>query len=462
MSTKDRFYNSENELISQGKRLLNKTLFELYGDLSKKKYGGGKGGFGNKLEELHYGIINNNESRPDVENLGIEIKANPLIIVDKGKRISPDQRVTLSMINFTDIVSEDFESSHFWKKNKAILFNMFLLGPQEDYDRRFVIIDIIKPDKDDLLIIKKDWEHIKEKAKLLQADNLSQSDTMYLCAATKGVRNQKPMPYLDGKAFAKKRSYSYKHSYIAFYLSQYTLFEKDGKHYFEKKKQDTIRLLENEIGTTVEEKVIQCFSQFIGLSDYNISKTFGYEKMFENPIDKSRWHWNTSLILTGKKKKYLSKYIEEFSKSGLTVKTVRLNQNNNLCEEVSFRTQGYGNLIEDEWEDSSLYNEMSSKFLWIVYKEDSLLKGQFNLNKTIFWTMPKNDLDFLEKKWRELKNLIEGGDFRHEYFQEDISFYFLKIKDKIGGKNKMFNNHQITNLSHWFRKSYVEDILTKN
>ena len=236
MSTKDRFYNSENELISQGKRLLNKTLFELYGDLSKKKYGGGKGGFGNKLEELHYGIINNNESRPDVENLGIEIKANPLIIVDKGKRISPDQRVTLSMINFTDIVSEDFESSHFWKKNKAILFNMFLLGPQEDYDRRFVIIDIIKPDKDDLLIIKKDWEHIKEKAKVLQADNLSQSDTMYLCAATKGVRNQKPMPYLDGKAFAKKRSYSYKHSYIAFYLSQYTLFEKDGKHYFEKKR----------------------------------------------------------------------------------------------------------------------------------------------------------------------------------------------------------------------------------
>ena len=49
--------------------------------------------------------------------------------------------------------------------------------------------------------------------------------------------------------------------------------------------------------------------------------------------------------------------------------------------------------------------------------------------------------------------------YKSSYFQDEDSFYFLKIKDNIGGKNKTFKNQQVTNLSHWIRKSYVKMII---
>jgi len=72
----DRIYNTIDDLLSAARSLTGKTLEEIYGDESKKKYGG-KGGFGNKVEKLHFGIENNSRPGPDVENLGIEIKTNP-------------------------------------------------------------------------------------------------------------------------------------------------------------------------------------------------------------------------------------------------------------------------------------------------------------------------------------------------------------------------------------------------
>ena len=49
--------------------------------------------------------------------------------------------------------------------------------------------------------------------------------------------------------------------------------------------------------------------------------------------------------------------------------------------------------------------------------------------------------------------------YKPSYFQDEDSFYFLKIKDNVGGMNRTFDNQQVTNLSHWIRKSYVKIII---
>ena len=459
----DRVYKSIEELMIQAKKLESKSLFDLYGDKFNKN-GLGKGDFGNKVEAIHYGIENNNRSGPDVENLGIEIKTNPLNLLKDGS-FSPKESVSLGMINFTDLCNESFETSSYLQKNKKILYNMFHYIPGQDvFYNNVLLTDIITPSEADLKVIKKDWEFIQHKAMNNKADELSQSDTNYLIAMTKGGKGQIPQRYGVNKiAKAKRRAFAYRGAYIRHLLSDYTLVKEQEKVYYKKKKtKPKFNLIGPNDDGDLELIVLHKFKEFIGKSDFDIAKSFNKVNNFilqegKTNLNKSRWHYNTSLILTGAQKQNLSKHIEEFAKSGLTVKTVRLNRDNRLCEQVSFKTQNLETLLAQEWEGSSLYEEMSCKFLWVVYKEDD--NGVFRLFKTFFWKMPETDLDFLSNKWFEFKGCIAKEDFRPHYFQNDESFYFLKIKDRLGGANKYHKGFNVTNLSHWFKRSYVEEII---
>ena len=70
----------------------------------------------------------------------------------------------------------------------------------------------------------------------LRADELSSSDTSYLCAKTKGSGKQKPMPYANGKASAKRRSYTLKGSFIKYIVSKYKLRgTEDGQYVYRRK-----------------------------------------------------------------------------------------------------------------------------------------------------------------------------------------------------------------------------------
>tara|TARA_B100001059_G_scaffold85975_1_gene84078 strand:+ start:861 stop:2252 length:1392 start_codon:yes stop_codon:yes gene_type:complete len=457
---KDRVYLSENELLTKGQELLGKSLYDLYGELSKKEYKG-KGRLGNKVEEIHYHIENNNKQKPDVENLGIEIKTNPLKTHFKGGFV-PKERVVLGMIDFSAIVNETFETSSYLKKNRFILYNMYLDDRvSNDYNYNFLLIDIIKISQDDLDIIENDWNIIRDKAKKRNADDLSQSDTNYLAAVTKGAKNQVPQPYsVNNKtATAKRRAFAYKASYINHLLKDYKLVSKGSLLYYEKNKisKKYYKILDSSHNGNIENAVKEKFIPFYGLNDIEIADKFGYIESFNKGVDKSRWHWNTSMILTGKRKKYLSNFIEEFSKSGLTVKTIRVSKDNQPKEEISFRTQDYAIDEDSSWTESSLYQEIGRKFLWVVYKESS--SNSFFLERTFFWSIPQEDLNHIKLKWNELKSMFIKKDFRSSYFDKDESFYYLKIKDRFGGKNKKLNDDSVTSLSHWFRKDYVRKII---
>lgn len=458
----DTEYSDESELLKQANLLLNKSVFDLYGNkaidqLANKK---GKGKFGQIIEELHYGIRNNNRSEPDIKNLDIEIKTNPLKRKNDGT-FSPKEVVSLGMINFTELIKEDFQTSNFLKKNERILYNMYLYESksQAEANYKFVLIHLRCIPPNDLKVIQKDWELIRDRARNGLANELSKADTKYLAAGTKGSANQKPSRYTaNGKTyFAKSRAMVFKTAYVRNIIEEYQFNESKEIFEYEGKK-ERFSLFNENFEDDIEVNVASRFRPYYGLSDIDIARHFGFDDVFHLEKDKSRWHYNTSLILTGKRKKFLSRYIEEFSKSGLTVKTIRVDNKLKPMQEVSFRTQSYSIDSDAVWEESTLYEELSTQFLWVVYqkREDEMI-----LKTTFFWSMPKNDLFVVEKRWNELKAMIAKGDYRPSYFMTRKGFYYLKIKDNKGGANKQFNDTQVTNLSHWFRKSYVQDVILK-
>ena len=112
----DRIYHSKEELMSQAKLLLGKSFAELYDSeeikkVLKNKKLTDKGNLGKLVEEIHYGIKNNNNSEPDVKNLGIEIKTNPLKRNAKLKReeITPKEPIKLGKINYDNICMDKIQ-----------------------------------------------------------------------------------------------------------------------------------------------------------------------------------------------------------------------------------------------------------------------------------------------------------------------------------------------------------------
>jgi hypothetical protein len=80
----------------------------------------GKGNFGQILEKYYFNYEPNSVSEPDFHEIGLELKTSPL---KKGTKnhLSAKERLVLSIINYFEIVNQDFYTSSFFKKNNHLL-----------------------------------------------------------------------------------------------------------------------------------------------------------------------------------------------------------------------------------------------------------------------------------------------------------------------------------------------------
>ncbi|WP_242439334.1 MutH/Sau3AI family endonuclease [Staphylococcus delphini] len=88
-------------------------------DLSVKGYVSSKeSSFGDAFENW-FGKQPDNECKPDMEEAGVELKATPFKRM-KNNKYSAKERLVLNMINYHDLIHEDFDTSRFLKKNGTL------------------------------------------------------------------------------------------------------------------------------------------------------------------------------------------------------------------------------------------------------------------------------------------------------------------------------------------------------
>ena len=146
-----------------------------------------KGSIGQIVEEgvFHYPV--NSRAEADFNNLGVELKVTGLKKL-KNNHLAMKERLVLNIINYFEEANVDFEHSSFWVKNKLLLI-MFYLYEYERNDSNYMILESVlhKFLPKDLEIIKSDWKIIHDKIVHGEAQNISEADTMYLGACTKGA-----------------------------------------------------------------------------------------------------------------------------------------------------------------------------------------------------------------------------------------------------------------------------------
>jgi len=452
-------YNPKDKksVIDYAKLLKGKTLRESCDPEILKHNYTGKGNFGQILEKFYFGYDPNSKSEADFFEIGMELKTSPLKKL-KNNEYRSKERLVLNIINYLEVVNQQFEDSDFWKKNANILLIFYLY--QAGYDILDYLIKLVDEwnfPNTDLEIIKKDWELIKQKIADGKAHELSEGDTFYLGACTKGANasSVRKQPFND--ILAKQRAYSLKQGYVNHIIAS---IANDTTGVYGKLIPSVAVAKEQ----TIEDIVIAKFKPYYGKTIEEILSSTGVEL---NTTAKSFYSNLTKAILGIE----LDKEIEEFEKAEIIVKTLRLKENNLPKEDISFPNFKYEEIVNEEWDDSNFKDILEHKFLFVFFQFEN---EQLVLRKVKFWNMPCADILEAEKVWAKTKEIVSKGkivkevigttrytNFPNKSFNsvshvrphatnaEDT--YPLPTKDKLT-KVKEYTKH-----CFWLNNTYVRD-----
>lgn len=446
---------TKEEIIDKVRTLVGKQMNDIY-EINDFNH---KAAFGYAIEEGAFNYQRNSKSEADFRNENIELKVTPYRRNNDGS-FSAKERLVLNIINYMEEYKKSFEESSLWAKNQTLLI-LFYEHVKDVSRENFMINYAIlhQFSETDLRIIKNDWQIIINKIKSGKAHEISEADTYYLGACTKGANRESLRKQPFSPVLAKQRAFSLKTTYMTQIVRELTT---------RTKKEDSLFNYIDLIDDSIEESIVKKLTPYFGQSEIQLMSDFDIDTTAKNKFEIII---NRILGL----KKGLST-TSEFIKANIKIKTIRVNENNRIKESMSFPAFKYQDIIRETWESSSL-REMfeTTKFLFVVFKER---KGIYYFDHVKFWNMPIETLDAnVRKVWLKTREVIGKGEIVKGYdkngnrltnfpgssFDEVChvrphgttiaDVYPLPIEDKLTG------NTQYTKQCFWLNNTFIESII---
>ncbi len=398
-------YKSVEEVLTVAKTALGKPLreFDIKGRFSSR---GNKGNIGQVIEEGLFGYDINSKQEADFKELGIELKVSPYKITGKKKLISAKERLVLTIINYMQDYDKDFIDSNCYHKMEKIL--MMFYEHEKDKNRYDYVISKIylymysHLSEEDKNIILQDYLTIINKIKKGEAHLISESDTFYLGACTKGATAEKSMrrqPFSEIKA--RQRAFSLKSSYMTEMLRSDIFKRKSLVKNSEILKSKTLKDIIEDSFKPFYEKTL---SEIDTLIDMNIDRN-------------SKQYIKTYISRMLASDEADAEDLNEFRKANIKIKTIRVNKRGKIKESMSFPAFKFKELVNEEWENSTLRNRFTEeKYLLCVFREIDNEKKEYLFNGAFIWSMPESILDTeVCRVWDTARSLaVNGIEFKVE------------------------------------------------
>lgn len=344
-----------------------------------------RGDLGKLVEQFFFEHRPPNNHDPDFADVGMELKTTGVLRNSDGS-LRAKERLVLTQINYLKLAEEEWGSSTFLHKCRLMLILFYLYDKNIPvYDQVFILPPMLfEIPPEDLDQIRRDWELIRNKTREGRAHELSEGDTFYLSACRKGSGGPKEkllsQPGTDAKA--KSRAFSFKQSYLSKLIQGHSADE---------------TILGVSASQTFESATQKLFAPFIGKTVEEISLELGYLK--SSAADK---RFNRGIADRIMARGYES--VSEIAKAGIEIKTIRLNHLGKTKEHMSFPGFKYLEIVEQEWEDSSFFEKLERKFLFVVFQVDE--HGEERLVKVGYWNMPFSDREEARRVWEETRARI--------------------------------------------------------
>lgn len=456
---------SKESILEYAQRLLGKSLWSLHAEARQVQTG--KGGLGNAVEKYHFQYEPNSKSEPDFKEAGVELKCTPLKRVSDGSMLSKE-RLVLNVIDYVEEASKTFATSSFWKKNSLLLL-MFYLHEEGKvpFDLIFKIIRLWNFPETDLKIIQDDWTIIHNKIIAGKAHELSEGDTLYLAACTKGSRAGAEMRRQPNSTnLAPQRAYSIKSKYVnTIILDSLAHSEMCNDVFISDAQKRKILKAQGDAESVVR-----------SITDYNQAETF--EQLIERKFAKyygktiaeiedilgvqfgqsKSMAYNVCRAILGVK----AKKIAEFEKAEIAIKTIRLEANGNLKEAMSFPNVNYKEIVQEtDWEDSALYGMFTQRFLFIIFRKPAVKDDkQVRLEKVMFWTMPVKDLEQGMVLWNDTREKVANGNYEHFIKASENPVCHIRPKaQNAADTTEGAQGFQVKKMCYWLNREYVLNMI---
>lgn len=355
--------------------------------------------FGHTFETNVYDYDINSTSAPDFEKAGIELKVTPYKR-NKNNTLSAKERLVLNIINYMEEYKNTFYTSHFWYKNNKIQIIWYLFEPGiSKKDLKVTHEKLFTFPEEDLPTIINDWETIINKIKEGKAHELSEADTMYLGACTKGTNGQtvRIQPFSDIKA--KQRAFCLKQSYMTVLVRKYI-----GNY------SDVERILKNTKYT---------FTEFVDNVIDKYKNKSQKELIQEFNIDPNTTAKNLNGMIVARMFNVKSKLKEtdEFLKAKIVPKTIRVEENGTIKESMSFPYFSFTDIANTDFENSKLKEELeTTKYMFFVFKKS---KNDYVFKGIKLWNMPENLIETnVKSMYNKTKDVILSGNIV-KFIRED-------------------------------------------
>jgi len=424
----------------------------------KKDHSNNKAYFGHIFETDVYSYDINSTSSPDFEEAGIELKVTPYK-KNKNNTLSAKERLVLNIINYMEEYKYTFYKSHFWYKNNKIQIVWYLYEPNIDKKNLKITHEkLFTFPKEDLPIIIKDWETIINKIKDGKAHELSEADTMYLGACTKGTNGKTVRKQPFSNILAKQRAFCLKQSYMTALVRKYI-----GNY------EDVEKVLKN---------TSESFVTFVNdvIEKYKNKTQKELIKEFNINTDTSAKNINSIIIARMFNVKSSLRKTDEFQKANIIPKTIRVEENGIIEQSMSFPYFKFVDVANIEFENSVLKEELeTTKFMFFVFKKN---KKDYIFKGIKLWNMPEQLIETnVKEMYNKTKNVILSGNIVQyirkdgkritnfpgmkenkichvrPHGQDSFDVLPLPVKDKLTGLT------EYTKHCFWINNKYLEEIL---
>lgn len=459
-------YNSIQELLDQLKTGRGHTFASL--DVNHRLTGearNDKGVLGKIVEEgvFHYSV--NSRPEADFANLGVELKTTGYRRTRNG--LSFKERIPLNCFDYQDVENNDFENSEMWHKCQQLLIALYEYLDGKTYGEMILKSGFYHTfPEEDIEIMKQDYKLLQDKIKSGRADTISETDTNYLGACTSGAGHGQ----LDRTASnhyhlnLKPRKFALKAGYMTGVLRR--LFE-DGnvEHVID---------LEELKEKSLEEVILDKLKLFIGKTESELKERFNI-----GDTSKSRFERYVAGMLGIKGQ---CNKTDEFVKSGLELKTIRVEANGNIEQNMSFPYFDFREIVDQEWEDTDFYQLLANKkYLFAIFENNG---KEYVFKRIKLWHIPGEILDEEGYKvFSKLKEVLLSGNIVRGFQTQkdgkvvrlnnfpksaDNQYFHVRPHGENGGDtnplpvpDQMTGAIEYTKQCFWLKKSYILEVINE-
>ncbi len=391
----------------------------------------GKGSAG-LLVERSFGITANALSIPDFEGAGIELKVVPVVRGTKGDR-RIKERTVISMIDYTAIIDETWETAHVRSKLDLLLV-FYEVTPGEPIDT-FPILRALrwKPDQLTQPLIRHDWEAIHAKVAGGHAEDLTESEGYVLGACTKGPGGGMLRTQPRSSTLASSRAFALKPTFMLNLLLDAERRDLPGLRDLHDLQARYARFVGGTVGALAEE---------VGVAPSTAK------------------NWAATVVRRG----IAFAAEQEVERLGLTVRVPRVDQDLRPYEAVSFPSFRHVDLVEEDWNDSLLLSYIEYMLLApVMGRTKATLPSRCTVITPVYWKPTPDELSLIQEEWTMFRDLIRDGQARELPPASATKAIHIRTKGRDRQDlDELPDGTSVTKKSFWLNIDFVQELLARS